>query len=429
MKRSTLFALAIFIFSTGYSKEFPGYYIKNNGDSIRCFFKFNDWEITPDAVVVTANNAIFTLTPAEITGFGIDGYGHYKSAQINYHKSNYTLLNAPDNLSDSITTKHAFLKIMVRGKYNLFELAESSKIYLFIQQEDDEVTELVYRVIRKNMDVEEDNAYRYQLFNIFSNERIAHEYSNDITKSSYTSRSIIPLIKKLNTRVTGIKYPGKKDEMSFDVFIGGIDNKFPTAFDGMYSGGNKFDPAKSISGGASFLYFIPSKFKRFAVGVSAGYNSFSQSYSKTDSIVDFTSIYNHRTTTFTEHYSFSNKVIMLNIFGIGILNAHDKVKVYVKGGFNTNLVIGGEKSVNTAYTSVTKGVRNGNIPVDGSSEGVKKIEMNGAYYSLNGGLGINTGNHKLEFLYYTPGVLDADYAFKVKMMGLYYYFTILKSKH
>ena len=29
---------------------------------------------------------------------------------------------------------------------------------------------------------------------------------------------------------------------------------------------------------------------------------------------------------------------MLNIFGMGILNAHDKVKVYLKGGFNINLV-------------------------------------------------------------------------------------------
>jgi hypothetical protein len=428
MKRLALAALAICIYCTGYSKEFPGYYTNHNGDSIRCFFKFNDWEITPDSVLITSNNAISSFTAADITGFGIDGYGDYKSAQIKYHKSNYTLLNAPDNLSDSITTKYSFLKILVRGKYTLFERAESSKIYLFIQQEDGLPTELVYRVTRKNMEVQEDNAYRYQLFNIFSNERIAQEYSSNITKSTYTSRSIAPLIKKLNTRVTGIKYPRNKDELAFDLFIGGIYNKFPIAFDGMYTSGNKFDPAKSISGGVNFLYYIPSKFKRFAVGVSLGYNSFSQSYSKTDSIVDFTSIYNHRTTTFTENYSFSNQVLMLNIFGMGVLNAHDKVKVYVKGGFNTNLVVGGEKSVNIAYTSVTKGVRNGTIPVDGSSQGVKKIEMNGAYYSLNGGLGLNAGNHKLEFLYYTPGVLDADYAFKVKMMGLYYYYTILRSR-
>ena len=93
---------------------------------------------------------------------------------------------------------------------------------------------------------------------------------------------------------------------------------------------------------------------------------------------------------------------MLNIFGMGILNAHDKVKVYLKGGFNINLVVGGEKSVNISYTSVTKGVRNGTIPVDGSSKGEKKIGMYGDYYSLNGGLGLNAGNHKLEFLYIRP---------------------------
>ena len=69
------------------------------------------------------------------------------------------------------------------------------------------------------MEVQEDNSYRYQLFNIFSNERIAQEYSSNITKSTYTSRSIVPLIKKLNTRVTGIKYPRNKDELAFDLFI------------------------------------------------------------------------------------------------------------------------------------------------------------------------------------------------------------------
>lgn len=92
MKRLSLTALALFVYVAGYSKEFPGYYTTTDGDSIRCFFKFNDWEITPDSVQVTTSNAIASLTPADISGFGIDGYGDYKSAQIKYHKSNYTLL-------------------------------------------------------------------------------------------------------------------------------------------------------------------------------------------------------------------------------------------------------------------------------------------------------------------------------------------------
>jgi len=426
MKRLTLFALSIFIYCTGYSRDFPGYYINKNGDSIRCFFKFNDWEITPDAVVVTANNTTSTFTVADIIGFGIDGYDDYKSAKISYHKGNYTLLNAPDNFSDSITSKLSFLKILVKGKYTLLELAESSKSYLFIHEHDGEVTELVYRVKRTNMDIEEDNAYRYQIFNLFSKERIAHEYSNHITKSSYTSRSIKPLIKKLNTRVTGITYAKKKEEIAVDLFIGGIDHKFPTAFDGMYTTGNRIDPVKSISGGANFLYFIPSRFKRFSVGLSAGYSSYSHSFTKSDSIVDFVSINNHRTTTYTEHQSLENKVIMVNLYGMGILNPHNKVTVYLKGGFNTNFILGSKNSIDIAYTSQTKGVRNGNVPVEGSSEGVKRIPTYGLYYNLNGGIGLNAGNHKLEFIYYTPGVLDPVYKFKLKMIGVYYYFTIIK---
>lgn len=426
MKRLALCFLVISIYCTGYAKEFPGYYINKDGDSIRCMFKFSDWEITPDAVSVIANNLSSTFTPSDIRGFGIDGYDEYKSARISYHKSNYTLLNAPDKFNDSVTSTFSFLKILVKGKYTLLEMSESSRSYFFIQEEDGEITELVYRVKRINMDIEEDNAYRYQLFNLFSKERVAHEYSNEITKSSYTARSIKTLIKKLNTRVTGVIYTRKKEAVTFEFYIGAIDRRFPTAFDGMYTTGNRIDPVKSASGGANILYFIPSKFKRFAVGASAGYSGYSYSASKTDSIVDFVSLNNHRTTTYTEHHNFENKVIMLNLYAMGILNPHNKAKIYLKGGFNINLILGGSKSIDIAYTSVTKGVRNGNVPVEGSSEGVKQVPTYGMYFNLNGGPGVKAGNHKLEFLFYTPGVLEPVYKFKIKMMGLYYYYTLFK---
>ena len=423
--RLALPLIVLFLFcKAGYAKDFPGYYIKNSGDTVRCFFKFRDWSITPNSIDISADNVFSTVTPEDVAGFGIDGYGDYKSEKISYHKSNYTSLDAPDIIADSITTKFAFLKLLVKGKYTLYELAESSKSYFFYQENNGEVIEFVYKVKRQGMNIEEDNSFRFQLFKLFSNEHISYEFSNYINKSTYTRRSIKSLLIKLNEKVSGVKYAKKPKVTKFDLFAGVINNKFPTPYDGVYTSNNKIDPSNSVSAGLNLMYYTSSNFKRFAIGASAGFNSYSHSFYKSDSIVDYTSVNNHRTTKYTESHEFNNKVIMINLYGLAFLNPHDKVKVYLKAGFNTNFVFGSDNSINITYSSTTKGVRNGNVPVEGSSEGVGRLETLGKYYNINGGLGLNTGAHKLEFLYYTPGMLDYDFIFKVKMMGVYYYYTI-----
>src|SRR5687767_4571600 len=160
LKRFALPLIVLFFCcNTGYAKDFPGYYINNSGDSVRCFFKLKDWSNTPNSIDVSVNSVYSTMTPEDIAGFGIDGYGDYKSSKISYHKSNYTSLDAPDVLADSITTKFSFLEILVKGKYSLYELAESSKSYFFYQENNNEVIEFVYKVKRQDMNIEEDNSF------------------------------------------------------------------------------------------------------------------------------------------------------------------------------------------------------------------------------------------------------------------------------
>ena len=114
LTRLTLpFVLSIFISSVIQARDFPGYYITLKGDSVRCEFQFKDWEVTPDFISVRSETTTSTLYPADISGFGIYGYGDYKSYAINYHKGNYSSLDAPDTFSDSITRKHSFVKVLL----------------------------------------------------------------------------------------------------------------------------------------------------------------------------------------------------------------------------------------------------------------------------------------------------------------------------
>src|SRR5207253_9285468 len=101
------FVLFMLLSSAIEARNFPGYYVTLKGDSVKCEFQFKDWEVTPDFITAYSGTTAPALYPADITGFGIYGYGDYHSYAINYHKGNYISLDAPDTFSDSITSKRS----------------------------------------------------------------------------------------------------------------------------------------------------------------------------------------------------------------------------------------------------------------------------------------------------------------------------------
>ena len=428
LTRPTLpFVLSIFISSVIQARDFPGYYITLKGDSVRCEFQFKDWEVTPDFISVRSETTTSTLYPADISGFGIYGYGDYKSYAINYHKGNYSSLDAPDTFSDSITRKHSFVKVLLTGKYALYELMESSRAYYFYSVSGGEITELKYRVKRVGMNLERDEAYKKTIFDLFASETLSFQYSNKITKSVYSSRDIVPLFRVLNEKTSGEKIVQKKRRLTqFEFFIGALTHQFPATVDGMYSERlNKFDGSQSITGGLNFQFFIPTNFRSIAVGASLAYDKYNAETSRRDSTKFYGSVNNYRNTDYTENFRLDNTVLMLDIYTQYIFNPLNKVNVYAKAGIVTNLAIGGEQKIVINYNSSTTGVSTG-VPVSYTATGVKEIEMRKTYYNVHGGLGLIAGRHKLEYTYYTPGILNAVYDFKMKMMGVHYYFTFIK---
>jgi hypothetical protein len=423
------FVLSMLISSAIEARDFPGYYVTLKGDSVHCNFQFKDWEVTPDFVTVHRGSTASTLYPADISGFGIYGYGDYKSYAISYHKGNYSSLDAPDTFSDSITSKPSFLKVLLTGKYSLYELTESSHAYYFYSVSGGDITELKYRVKRVGMNLERDETYKKTIFTLFASEAISYQYSNKITKSVYSSRDIVPLFRVLNEKFSGEKSVQKKRRPTqFDLFIGGLNHQFPTTVEGMYSEpSNKLDGSQSITGGLNFQYFILSNFRSMAVGASLAFDKYNAEANNSDSTKYYGSINNYRNTGYTENFSLNNSVLMLDIYTQYIFNPLNKVNVYAKAGIVTNFVVGGTQNVVINYNSSTTGVSRG-VPVSYTDQGVKEIELRKTYYNVHGGLGLIAGRHKIEYTYYTPGIFDRVYAFKMKMMGVHYYYTIIKKR-
>ena len=419
--------LLVFISSFVQARDFPGYYINLKGDTIKCSFHFKDWEVTPDYVTVHEGSNTSALRPADISGFGVYNYGDYKSYEIKYHKGNYSAMDAPDTFSDSITSIHSFLKILQRGKYTLYERTESSRSYYFFSVNDGDLTELQYRVKRMGMNLDRDESYKKTIFGLFASEGISFQYSNDITKSVYSSRNIVPLFRILNEKTSGVKVVKKKKKLTqLELFAGALNHQFPGTVDGMYSERlNKFDGTQSGTGGINFQYFIPTNFRSIAVGVSVGYSKYATETSHSDSIKFYGSINNYRNTQYTEQFKLDNGAVMLDVYTQYIFNPLNKINVFAKAGLVTNFVVGGSQKIAVNYNSSTTGVSRG-VPVSYTATGEKTIPLRKSYYNVHGGAGLITGRHKLEFTYYTPGVLNVAYVFKMKMMGVFYYYTIVR---
>src|SRR4029079_97610 len=130
------------------------------------------------------------------------------------------------------------------------------------------------------------------------------------------------------------------------------------------------------------------------------------------------SINNYRNTDYTENFSLDNSVLMLDIYTQYIFNPLNRINVYAKAGVVTNFVVGGSQKILINYHSSTTGVSTG-VPVSYTADGLKEIELRKTYYNVHGGIGLIAGRHKLEYTYYTPGILNGVYEFKMKLMGVH----------
>lgn len=406
-----------------FSRTLPGYYLSKNNDTVRCEFKLKDWDVTPRSVEIVHDGRPSTLTAADINGFGVYGVGDYVSREISYHKGNYTSLEAPDVFSDKITTQRSFLQLAVPGKYSLYELKEPYHTYFFVEDANG-LNELVYRVKRSNMIIEQDNTFRKQIFAYFTKEVLANEFVSDITNSVYERRSIVPLFRKLNEKISGVKYaPQRKGRFAVDVYVGGVYTQIPKLFDGKFTQDViKYKDATSLAGGLTLMYHGSGHFVRTAVGLSLGYNKFSSEAMNEDSIMEYRSIYNNETTQYRERYTLKNSSVMMDVFGMYFLNPADRMKVYLRAGVLTNIR---STEFGATYVSSITGTRNG-TPYTKSDNQSGSFEENRLYFNAHAGIGLNVGRHKLDFNYYTPSQLDYALPFKARMMSVFYSYTLTK---
>jgi len=162
-------------FSTAQSNYRPGYVVTLNGDTIRGFIDYQDWDSNPTAISFKAaatdkDKKSFTLN--DISLFNIDGIAAYKkySCSISTDATNPNSVIEGRDTSFRIGT--VFLKILQTGKnLTLYSYADDLKTRFYIGEAPDYTpTELVYRLYldREATNVPgntvNENTYQKQLF-------------------------------------------------------------------------------------------------------------------------------------------------------------------------------------------------------------------------------------------------------------------------
>ena len=409
------------------SKPFPGYFITNNGDTVNCKIEYGDWYRNPETISVEVNNARRVLGVGDIKGFGVEGYGDYRTAAVTYHINPINGTELPDQYSDSTMTKTVFLKVLIKGAYSLYELELTERKYFFLQKNDGAISELLYRVANKDGEIKEDRQYANLLAGLFLEEGILDKYKGKVYSAAYNS-DIPSLVKLLNGDHSSIKnVKTASGRMQVGVFAGGIINLFPSDITGMFPHYGKIGPAGSFSGGVNLLYITAGHFEAFKVGMSIGYNRYSGTGSKTDSLVDRRDPNDWFATTYTEHLSVTNTMIMLNLYATYALNPADRTKFYLKVGLSYGIGKSNAYVLND-YKTIGIGFNSGRDLSSSTHATEQVIPISNGIPNPIVGAGIENGRHKLEVSYYYP--MDASSSssqtFKIGMVGFNYYYTILK---
>jgi hypothetical protein len=301
------------------------------------------------------------------------------------------------------------------------------RTYYFVQKDNGPIDELLYRVALKEGEIKEERQYANSLAGLFLEEGILDRYKGRIYGASYNS-DIPSLVKILNEKHSGIRATKTRSgHFQADVFAGGMIHFFPSDLKGMFPTYGKMNSSSSFSGGASLLYVTTGHFEAVKFGLFIGYDHYSGTGFKTDSSVDKADLNDWKTTTYTEHLSVTNTMIMANVFATWTLNPADRIKLYLKAGLSWGF---GKKNVYVLndYKTTTTGFNSGDV-ISGSGHSTEQlVSISDGLLNPNVGTGIETGRHKLEFSYYYPMDASPDYSkvFKIGMIGIYYYFTILK---
>lgn len=314
---------------------FPGYIIENNGDTGFCKIDFKDWVFNPEEISTETGAGITKRTVHNISGFSVQGYHNYEAIDITYHESSISDDFLPLEYSNETKTKRVFLKVLCKGEYTLFQYEDSKRVYFFYRSGNGKIEELLYRVKKRDLLIEEDISYKHTIQVLFIEEGLYAENKQKIENMSYINPSMVSIFSILNRQENhdNSQANNKSNKLALEIFAGILLNNLSDNIDYGLQTIPDFRNEVSYAAGMNFVFYIPSRFQRIGLGISTGISNLKAS----ESIVDMSTTVtggsgNYYTNITTRNSNLNVTRLFLDLNLRYRINPLDKVNIFVRGG-------------------------------------------------------------------------------------------------
>jgi hypothetical protein len=383
-----------------------GYVLKNNGDTVKGFINYHEWDVTPKSIDFKVNvhdKKTIEFYPGDVKRFSIPGFENYTVF------AGYISMGKTDELNAGTfdTTKKAdtiFLKQLVTGKYlTLYYYRDDIKVRYFIAEANGLPVELKYAVYYDEQNqLKKSEIYKGQLQYYLNKYTLGNnKLRNLIEQAKYEQQDLDYIVDNMNNNGAAIKR-----QPPFRFFAGvALAQTSSTITDGVPNSTAvlpKINFGIDLFNNPNVQQFI------FRAELSLTYINPKFVYSQSSLVVEDPG--------YVEYYSFNQYTATITpqiIFNV--YNA-DKLKVYIDGGLALNFSVYSNnifttQSSSKATTTTTAGTFHlqpywTGIPLQAGVTINKKIEIFASY---------------MPYAYYSKYVFF-DFGNRVASLGVKYLF-------
>lgn len=252
MKR-LFFATILLLLSATLSAQkffYPGYIVRNTGDTIAGFIEYKGWAFNPDKIIYkkdSAGNNENTFTVKDLLGFGIPGIDRYEKYNCNISMDIIDIGNLRTGPSNESVTKEVFLRaISINPELKLYVLRDNIKErYYFKETGDSLPQELVYKIYyqhKNESSIIKIETYKNQIQTLLQKYSANTKYIGALNYLPYDLTPILNILSRINS---GSKVEEKK--------TAGVQKHSKTKFTLMLNGGLALYKYKIDNGGYNDL--------------------------------------------------------------------------------------------------------------------------------------------------------------------------------
>jgi hypothetical protein len=225
MKTSLVLLFSLITSFAFAQKDFKrGFYITNQGDTVRTYINDKDWNQNPREISVSNNEegkGISTLKLSRIREFTIISGDTYVREVVTIDTSPNRISKMVADKEPEFTSDTVFLQLLVRGTQSLYYLKdENLKEHFFLQNKLNKPQELILRKLKKQINgkyvVQVQELYKNTLSSSFSD---CPEVAKMVYGVKYSKNSMIDIFYKYNACSSGYKdtYVAEKEKVELKI--------------------------------------------------------------------------------------------------------------------------------------------------------------------------------------------------------------------